>query len=247
MLFSKDISTRSRDREKAGKSEHSWIKHGMLDKIATSQIAAFRFKFPDRSAMLIDGNAGDGEGVDKNQRDFFKGEIQSKPTAELLCDLADTFGADVCLCERKQYKREKLSRLFPNRMILEDHARAPSLIVHDYTLWVSDPNGPKDHGVEHMAAVARRVQFSDFVIVLNEGALGRIGSTEDALWQVSRERYLWMLEPAEWLQRIPKKFLARTPVIRQSSNFHYRLMVISNYLTDAVHRLRHVEIIAREK
>jgi hypothetical protein len=52
-----------------------------------------------------------------------------------------------------------------------------------------------------------------------------------------------MLQPSWWLQQLPKRYLARTPVVKQSANFHFRLLVISSFITDGVRRLRNIEVI----
>jgi hypothetical protein len=56
-----------------------------------------------------------------------------------------------------------------------------------------------------------------------------------------------MLHPAWWLEYLPKRYLARTPVFKQSANFHFRLLVITDFVTDGVKRLRNIEVISRQE
>jgi hypothetical protein len=234
-------------REGAGKSDHSWIKHDLAAKAVGAQIGAFRRLFPQARIILIDGNAGDGDGVELKQFDLFAGVQKSRSTAQLLCDLADEHGATLCLCERDRAKRHRLALLFPAATIVANHAEAASLALtgFNYALWLSDPCGYAGHGVQHMRKVATQILRSDYIIIMNELALKRVvGAKGSAYWQ-PHQKYTPMLTPAWWLGQLPKRFLARTPVINQSSGFHFRLMVVSNYITNGVKRLRDIEIIPR--
>jgi hypothetical protein len=246
-----------REKEKRGKSDHSWIKHGMAKKVVGAQVGAFRYRFPDANMILIDGNAGDGYGVELQQFDLFDGVTNSKPTPHILADLAREYGCTLCLCEAKRKKRELLSEQFPNALIVATHREAAALAIsggHDYVLWLSDPCGYAGHGVEHMRRLTmpmqgkvQRIMRSDFVIIFNELAVNRVVGARDAPEWQPHQKYVPMLQPTWWLQQLPKRYLARTPVIKQSSGFHFRLMVVTDFLTDGVKRLRHVEIIPRQQ
>ena len=242
-----------RDKEKLGKSDRSWIKHGMVQKAVGGQVAAYRYRFPGAKIILIDGNAGDGFGVQLEQRDLFDGVRNSKPTPRILAELADRYGCTLCLCEFKRKKRQLLEMQFPGALIVATQSEAASLAIqgdYHYALWLSDPCGYAGHGVDQMRRltlpVPRKVQRmmrSDFVVIFNENAVKRvIGVSHSAYWQ-PHQKYTPMLEPEWWLAQLSKRFLARTPIIKQSAGFHFRLLVVSDYLTDGVKRLRDVEII----
>jgi hypothetical protein len=243
-----------RDKEKLGKSDRSWIKHGMAERVVGGQVAAFRSRFPDARIILIDGNAGDGFGVELDQRDLF-GVHSSKPTPRILAELAVRYGCTLCLCEFKRKKRQLLEMQFPEARIVATQCEAASLAIrggYDYALWLSDPCGYAGHGVEHMRRITMiastkvsRIMRSDFVIVFNEHAVNRVvGASHSIYWQ-PHQKYTPMLDPAWWLAQLSKRFLARTPIIHQSTNFNFRLMVVSDFLSDGVKRLHHVEIFPR--
>jgi hypothetical protein len=232
-----------------GFTDHSWIKHDMADKAVSAQVGAFRRLFPTARMLLIDGNAGDGNGVALNQFDLFSGVRTSRSTAMLLHDLAHRHNATLCLCERDRAKRHRLSLQFPDAAILDDHARAAefALTGFNYCLWLSDPCGYAGHGTEHMRKIATQILRSDFVIVMNELALRRVAGVAGSPYWQTHQKYTPMLAPTWWLRELPKRFLARTPVVKQSTGFHYRLMVVTNYLTDGVRRIHNLEIIPREE
>jgi hypothetical protein len=241
-----------RRREGAGKSDNSWIKHGFVARVVSSQVAAYRYLHPSHRILLIDANAGDGLGVRKAQGDLFDGELLSRPTPQLLTELGATIGnADVCLCEKDKRKRAQLYAQFgrlPGVTIVADHAEVWRVIRsdHNYALWLSDPCGPKGHGVQDMLTVNRRVP-TDFVVIFNETATDRIAHTNkpNVAWQTSRRLYVPMLDPQWWIDSFRKRYLARSRLIQQSPNFGYRVMVISNYLADAARREPFTEKIER--
>ena len=241
-----------RRREGAGKSDNSWIKHGFVARIVSSQVAAYRYLHPSDRILLIDGNAGDGIGVCKAQGDLFEGELLSRPTPQLVTELGASIGnADVCLCESNRRKRAELFGRFgrmPGVTVIADNCEVWSVIrdQHRYALWLSDPCGPKGHGVQHMLTIDRRLPC-DFVIVFNETSTDRIAHTTkpNVAWQTSRRLYAPMLDPQWWIDSFRKRYLARSRLIRQSPNFGYRVMVIANCLADAARREPFNEIIER--
>jgi hypothetical protein len=239
-------------RRERGKTENSWIKHDFAARVVASQLAAFRCLHPNDRMLLIDGNAGDGVGVPKRQGDLFEGETLSRPTPQLMIELAARVGnADVCLCEVNARKRASLYSRFgrvPGVIVVANNSEVWSAIRSDHRhgLWLSDPCGPKGHGVDHMRTIDRRLPC-DFVVIFNETSTGRIACTHkpNLAWQKSRQLYAPMLEPQWWLDKLRKRYLARSRLIRQSSNFGYRVMIISNYLADAARREPFDEIIER--
>jgi hypothetical protein len=242
------VARRNREREGAGKSDRSWIKHSFCEKAAGAQVAAFHRLFPDARMILIDGNAGDGIGVKMQQDDLFDGPRHSKPTPKMLSDLGVQHDAKVCLCERDSVKRRALRACFPNAIVVANHREAADIALggFNYAFWLSDPNGCAGHGVDQMRRVAMQILRSDFVVVSNELALSRfIGVAHSPYW-VKHQAYVPMLQPSWWLQQLPKRFLARTELVKQSPGFHFRLLVISDYLTEGVRRWRNVEIVERK-
>jgi hypothetical protein len=239
--------SRKRNREGAGRSERSWIKHAFAGKAAAAQVAAFRRLFPNARMILIDGNAGDGGGVELAQKDLFIGAQLSKPTPHMLADLAARYGATLCLCECDANKRRTLRALFPSAIIFASHRQAADAALDgfNYALWLSDPCGPKGQGVGQMRRVAMQILRSDFVVVSNEIALTRFIGVAQYPQFYKHQVYVPMLEPAWWLQQLPKRYLARAPLIKQSNAFHFRLLVISDFLTDGVRRMHNIEIIER--
>lgn len=248
----------SHSNQGEGKSDHSWIKHGMAQRVAGAQVSAFRYRFPGARMLLIDGNAGDGLGVDLAQFDLFLGTKESKPTPRMLMELAEQHSCTICLCETDRKKREFLKQRFANALIVANQREAAMLAINgdfDYVLWLSDPCGYAGHGVEHMRAIAlakgggklQKILRSDFAIICNDLALNRVnGARHSPYWQ-PHQKYMPMLEPTWWLQQLSKQWLARTPVIKQSPGFHFRMIVISDYIADGVKRLRNIEIIPRLK
>src|SRR5215471_920210 len=167
-----------RNREREGKSARSWIKHEFIAKVAGSYIAAYRVSHPRDRVILIDGNAGDGQGVPRNP-DLFDRAEYSRPSPEIVTALAEDVGnADVLLCEKDKHKRKQLYARFPKAMIVATHDEVvPNILPeHRYALWISDPCGPAGHGIDHMRAVSKRVRC-DFVVVFNEGIIGRFNGT----------------------------------------------------------------------
>lgn len=235
-----DPTTKARDRsrEGAGKSERSWLKHKLVRQAVGAQLAAFRIKHKGR-ILLIDGNAGDGHGVELPQSDLF-GDNPSCATAEMMAGFAAKDGdADVVLCEADATKRAALAQAFPEAVVLADHADAPSVLrrEHIFAIWLSDPCGPSAHGVAHMRSIADRVR-SDFVVVFNEGwIVSRCSNTKSAHWAPHRAKYMPMVPPQWWADALGRAHVARTKaIINGAPNFRYRVLTISDHLTQGAMR-----------
>jgi hypothetical protein len=239
---------RNRDREGAGKSDHSWIKQGMVGKIVGAQVGAFRQSFPETKMVLVDGNAGDGLGVELEQGCLF-GTNLSRPTPLLLAELSECHNTTLCLCDEDREKRASLRSLFPAATIFGSHREVADFVLREgfgYVLWLSDPCGPKGQGVDAMCLVATRVRRSDFVIVLNEHTLNQFESAAHSPFWAKHQKYVPMREPMWWLGKLAKRYLARTSLVKQSPRFHFRVLIISNWIADGVRRMRKVEIIERD-
>src|SRR5262245_2464497 len=234
-----------RNREGAGHSRRSWIKHNFVAKIAASYIAAYRTRHPDDRILLIDGNAGDGKGVEKDV-DLFDRSIMSKPTPQILMDCAEfAANADIVLCEMDQHKRKELWKQFPETTIVASHPEIISQLrpYHRYAVWISDPCGPKGHGIEQMRQINRRV-MCDFIVILNEGSIKRVMGTTSDKWKTSRQLYGSLIDAQWWLTQLDKRWVAQSDVIRASPNFHYRVWAISDFLADCTKRppfTQHIE------
>jgi hypothetical protein len=247
-----EFSVVRKGRRGAGFSDFSGVKHAVAYKITASQLAAYRVKHPRDRIMLIDGNAGSGVGVpDKDQGNLF-GPTFSRPTSQMMVELARADGhCDVILCEAERKRRASLMRLFPGVIVLEDHAQAVSYVrrgEHRYAIWMSDPCGAAGHGVEHWVAVNRLV-LCDFVVVFNEFfVMKRLAGVKkpNIGWDRSKELYGWMAWDQEWLRRTGKRYLAKTVLFDGGPNFKFRVMVLANYLARAARSHPFIEVIERE-
>lgn len=244
---------RDRSRDGVGKSERSYIKHDIIKRVVGGQASAYRLKNPGTIA-IIDGNAGDGLGVERPQLDMF-GPNRSTTTAELAMRIADDIGnAVVILCEKLDDRRAALRSRFRDAIILDDNAKAMSAIPSNckYAVWISDPCGPSDHGVDAMREVASAMR-SDFVIAFNEGWIssrcaGLTGECENEVARrasrTMRDRYLPMIEtPTWWADQLRRERLARTPIINGAQNFRYRVIVAANVLSDSARRRPFEEVL----
>lgn len=250
MPMYESVDSVARPNRAKGKSENSWVKHGMIGKAVGGQVGAARMLFPKRRLLLIDANAGDGDGVSTLQFELFSGELRgSRPTPQLMVELAQSVGnADVCLVECSRAKRSKLWQRFghnKNVKIVASHAEIAAVIrpEHGYGLWLSDPCGPAGHGVEYMRLINNHL-LCDFVVVFNEGNVMRALCTTHG-WETYIKRYGNMIQPQWWLEQLEKPYMARTRIIPASQNFHYRVLVISKFLSQAVRRSPFVELIDR--
>lgn len=236
-----------RDSRAKFKTEHSWQKHSFLRKPIYSQACAFRVSALGRSGgriLLIDGNAGDGIGVEKEQGDLFEPTL-SEATPAILMGIAEAVGnCDVVLCEKNKARRVELMHNFPNAIVLINHREALKEIkpAHRFVLYVADPCGLKDMGVEHMRAVnqcaIRQGAKADFVLVLNEGAVENVrglkADTQSA--RTSHARYDEWLKPEYWFAHFNKRWIARSVRIDQSPRFRYRILVISDWIAREVQK-----------
>ena len=227
---------RNRDREGAGKSDRSYIKQNFLRAIVRSQANAYRWKHQGERIVLIDGNAGDGDGVLLPQQDLFDDQVVSHPTPQIITEVADEIGdADVLLCECDKGKRQRLAERFPRAVCLNNNSDVGAHIrpEHRYALWLSDPCGPRGHGVETMRLIAQRSGLrSDFVIAFNQGAIERLEATHHEMWETARSRYLPMGELGWWAKELGKARVARSRLIRQSNGFRFHVLVIANHLAN---------------
>jgi len=226
-----------------GKTARSHIKHGLAWKVVNSQVHAFCNQRGSRKIVLIDGNAGDGDGVliNPSQPDFFMDETMSRSTPQILSLVAHQVGnAEVVLCEKDYDCRVSLMHRFPEASVIEDHKFAPLKIreEHYYALYLSDSNGPASQGVEPMVAISKLPIRSDFVIIENQHFFRRVMGVgkEDMWWNTSKKRYLPRVDPQWWRELLGKRYLACSVEIGQSENYKFRIMVASEYLADACHR-----------
>jgi hypothetical protein len=233
------------DRENAGYGPHSDKKHWLLWRAAFGQAHAYRVTHPAERLTIIDTHAADGEGVQVSQLDLFR-DAPAYPTPLLATRLAQTLGhTDVFLCEKKAQARKALARKFPQATILRDHADILSALrpEHRWALVLNDPCGHSEHGIETLQQLAARMR-TDTLIVFNEGSLKQhlamkdIPDTPDtpfvASVRASRSKYEWMTEPHNWAQTLGARHMARTVLIKASARFHYRVLVLSHTMSQAL-------------
>lgn len=226
---------RNRSREGAGQSDRSWNKHQIIAWAAKTQGHALNYVF-GRSGVVIDTNAGVGQGVTLPQGDFWE-PSQSRSTAEVAVGLASSCGdTTAVLCEKNPVKRAALEARFPDAVILKDHALAVNCIqpTHRWGLIINDPCGPRHAGVEHMQSIGRKLPHSDFIIVVNDGALDRIRGVKKEKFRPAMSAYDWMQDWGEWRRRIDRKQIAVSRRFSQSAGFNFRLLIVTNFLTRAV-------------
>lgn len=236
---------RKRDREDAGKSPSSWKKHALVMRAFSAQFFAFLKKHPHARCLIIDMNAGDGEGVEIAREQLAFAFIE-RPISTTTAELATKQSArniDVILCEKNKIKAAKLRERFnkPGIRIIGDHANVlPFVAGYDYVIVLSDPCGPAGHGERTMAAISRLVPKADFVIALNEYAVRRINGTHRDEAEVgrpgkanatSRRLHGWKDEPLQWRMLLVRKHVAvsKGDPISISQGFGLRLLVVSDF------------------
>jgi hypothetical protein len=193
--------------------------------------------------ILIDGNAGDGEGSPIPQpypfeNDRIKREV-SRPTPQLLSELADKVNATLCLCETIKKKRDLLKARFPKAHVFSNHKEMVKFVIKqrpDYIFWLSDPSGPRGQGMKYMRIIAISFPRSDFLIILNVHGCHRIRGTKHPRLERARRDYLPMLEPDWWRRQLGKSRLLYTSPNRTSNNFGYQLILATNYICDGARR-----------
>lgn len=232
------------NRAGAGFSENSWKKHEVVKQAATGQLAMARIVFPAARMVIIDGNAGEGMGVEPAQRDLFM-DVRSESTPELAVRLGQDFQCEVILCEKRSERRLKLIERFGRETfvtILDDHSKAPKLVSergYQYSLAISDPCGPAGHGVEQfLQQISRIVKRADFISILNMKFLFRLDGVmkPNPGWDKSKERYSPMRHASYWMQVLGRRRASQTETINSSSGFAWRMFVVANHLSSAVKR-----------
>jgi hypothetical protein len=237
-----------------GISEDSFIKHAELKRLALAQTYKALnsvLKAPRSCAAIIDMHAGDGNGVPKPQGELFESN-ESHATPVIALEIAQELRAagkicDVFLCEKVDKQRERLEPLAQryDAALLGDHntLREELRKGYQWALVFNDPNGPREHGDAVLQWLARKIPKSDFIIVVNEGAIEeRIlnvikPSTHPQApkwcrtWEGIAEvhaKYRWRLNAINWALR-----LERNCVLRASSRFGKhamkgRILLVSN-------------------
>jgi hypothetical protein len=212
------------------KTDGSWKKHGMLKRVIGAQTSAYRVTHPTARIVIIDMNAGDGEGVALTQGDLFRSNL-SVPTPALAMRFA---GCDdrVILCERDPARRRNLGAIFPSATILADHAHALNYLGDaTFAFVISDACGLVDIGFTYLEELAAHIQ-SDFIVAFNEGVLNRINHPYH---KTANARYGWMADYREHRRRLNRRYLSVFPDLRQapirgSANFNWRMLIIANGL-----------------
>lgn len=232
---------------KLGRTDASWKKHDIIRDVSRGQASVLNKRFGSRG-IIIDMHSGDGAGVTQPQLDLFYGNNPSSATPEIARTMARLLGdVDIVLCEKNRKRRDELIESFPLAKVIKDHAIAIDEILpcHKWAVVLNDPNGWSGHGVEYMRAISRKV-ISDFIIVFNHGAMKRVlgmDETKDygdndfaTKVRAGGRENAWMIEPDNWRNQIGRRCVGASSVITASQNFQYRVLVVTNFLTDAVMR-----------
>lgn len=235
------------------RTEDSYKKHAWLKIAIESQLAMYRIRHRRDRIVIVDMHAGDGQGVLRPQPALFPEYTEeSESTAALAVRHAEQYRADVILCEKQAARRQSLQRLFPHVRIEKEHAVLLSLLEqgrYDWGLILNDPNGVRDQGVDIMQTLAGLLRC-DFIMTFNEGAWHCHMSVRDTApspaaperkqttgCRESKARYQWMHCWDEWPRRLARKHIAYSvPMIKQSSRFHFHILVVADFLGD---RVRH--------
>ena len=138
-----------------------------------------------------------------------------------------------------------LARTFPQATILKDHADILPALRHEHrwALVLNDPCGYADHGIETLQILTTRMHL-DTLVVFNEGALHQLLSMREtpltpdppfvASVRAARSKYAWMSHPHNSWQTLGARHMARTVLIKASARFHYRVLVLSHTLSQAL-------------
>jgi hypothetical protein len=230
----------------------------MMKRAANAQISILRIKFKGQG-LIIDMNAGDGNGVEERQgvlpfrEENFQEYMQSEPSPRIADKLAKKCDpmAEVILCERDRARRKQLEQFFSDHAHVKIYGNHEALLKEDFApyAWIfvfNDPCGPAGHGTQVLAHIAKHPR-ADFLIVVNELAIDRHshvsakGSEEEdpRIQGVrnTRERYVWMLDPEEWRRRLNRRVVCSSKDTINNPAFHGRVIVVSNYLADEFKRL----------
>jgi hypothetical protein len=230
-----------------GKTRASFRKHETLLQVIRAQCHAQTARKTPGPMLLVDMNAGDGNGVPVPQLDLFLGERSSRSSPEILYTVAQEFSqTSLVLCESNGPRRRQLEEGFPSAKILRDNALAPTIITqyYNYALIVSDPKG-QGHNVEAMVAITAQVPRSDFVLTINTVAFARplgLHPPEPTSHRIVHDAWksrknAWMLDPKAWRERLGKRQVAWTRnVIPASAGFRYRIFVVAHALSDVIRR-----------
>ena len=234
-----------------GRTDASYQKHFLLSAVIRGQCFAWRAS-SCASLVLVDLTAGDGKGVVLPQPDFFLDAL-SWSTPEILQRMAsEIVSVVVVLCEAHAGRRIQLQQQFPQATVLaHSDMLLPVLkaMSPQYSLVLSDPNGLRGHNIAVMEALAAQRWVTDFVCTFNENAWQRVMGLQPPLALAApivhqafatQAQYRWMGNPQCWRRRLHKTYVARTRhVMHQSNNFRYRVLVVSNFLSQVITRKRH--------
>jgi hypothetical protein len=233
-----------------GVQAQSWKKHDDLRAFAFGRlmIALIFLKAGERVAV-VDMHAADGKGVLSRQPDLYSGP-SSEATAKVSVDIANALRrkgihCDLVLCEKNRERRKELSAFAVNNraLLVSTHQEIPPLIGCAWALIFNDPNGPRDHGVDVLQRIAGEVKRADFLIVVNEGAVGRIikvtgtsTSKTAPKWSTSvaeaakvRAKYDWMASPIGWARMLNRLYVIASRRLYGRGAMQGRILLVTNY------------------
>jgi hypothetical protein len=243
---------RRHDRDGAGFSAKSWVKHQLVRQAVMGQVSAYHHMYPTHRFVIIDMHAGTGIGQPLPQQDLFL-EARSRTTADVAVEVAQIFPqAEVILCELKRANRRLLAARYPGIPLLGHHREVLDLLpgAYRWAMILNDPCGYSFHGIEVMEQIAQRIR-ADWVIVFNQQAFSRMYGVREHVpyderpstkgTRNARPKYVWMADHTVWGRRLatpitPTLHTARSRLFRGSGNFGYHIFVVSYKLSDAVKR-----------
>ncbi|HEY1430794.1 MAG TPA: hypothetical protein VGF39_04080 [Stellaceae bacterium] len=238
----------------------SHIKHDLLKELAGIQVAiAFIFLRPGDRVLIVDMHAGDAAGAQARQRDFWRGE-ESRATPFVAIDAAARFARRKIVCDLVLFEKSpEARRALIKRLTEEGHAAHVGgnhkallnwpvrFADYAYALVLNDPNGPKDHGDEVLARIAREAPKADFLIVVNESACSRVNGVtgnstdpEAPRWARSgpeaaeavKRRHRWRLDPLEWARRLDRSYVLQSKVTVGTKAMQGRILLVTNFIPE---------------
>lgn len=248
---------RCRVNDGAGKSETSWEKHVLMAKALAAQAAKAAEAFRRGRGVIVDMHAHDGGQVDSSQRSLFE-DPSGTSSAVMALLTAQLHRCDLVLCESHRQRLHRLrlrinplaaARGVPVRFLNNHH----KLLDLDWSPWawaivLNDPNGPSAHGVDVMTHIASLPRLrSDFIVMVNEGALSRIHGVRPTVQQTdlvhangaqiialrrAKDVYAWMSDPQQWRERLGKRYVAQSVNVTNGKGYRGRLLLLSDSLAN---------------
>lgn len=236
--YSGQTRSQRRNGGGVGRSRQSHWKHEAIKRAMHRQLPVLRKR---GRGLIIDMHAGDGKETLHPQPDMWAGGALIT-TPHLALSHARI--ADVWLCEKGREPRRTLIEGYGEQAkVLANHNKLLNCLDevrrYPWVLVLNDPNGPSEHGIEVMNQISHANAVSDFVIVVNRGAIKRIlgvGKSDNSANQfalnveASQPRYAWMMTPANWAKRLQKRHALATVPKWISNEMTAQIILVSNFI-----------------